>query len=472
MLRKMDLSALDLDIIHSILALVCSDDALRFAMTCRAAYTVAMPYFLADITLGEGWSNRGPEHIDRFCAMVQSNPTYFLPKLRRLTLGSTAFDHRKRGVTGVTHHKGLTSALLLAKVLVQATGLSTFCLHRAESTLELPSALGDALASLPNLLDIRLYGAGPRSLALLSRISSRLRYVELEMTTKLDFVRLEPISVLVKGRDRFLANLSSSLEVLKIMQDPRCVQELEPDTVWPNVNRLDLGGGTITLAEYARAFPSLRILHLASITCDDGIEPARWAGLDVLTTKSPLPIAGPVRRIELAYDLDVVEDAVTWTPGTTALLQQTSPVVLACCPTLQMLQCIARSVHSLRFLQIFMHKPIFPSATDAEDLDTWVSTRIPLLASVPLVGLTLARNGDFVTDANEPSRIASAIASHIPSLVFVGLNTTTSPPTRWSDYLFTWYRVVSRLQGEAPVLTLLSQSHADTVMRDLLSTPR
>ncbi|KAF9803477.1 hypothetical protein IEO21_09673 [Rhodonia placenta] len=167
--------------------------------------------------------------------------------------------------------------------------------------------------------------------------------------------QIRPSELLAPERDRFLHSLTHSLTSLTLARRPDILTLLEPHTVWPCVRRLSVWGNVGSLAALAAAFPALVYLHVPTLDLDvvDTLRPAVWPALDHVVTGCPLLLACPVRRLELHYDLDAIDEAA-WYAGTLALLRDTAPVVLACSMNSRVLACIANAVPSVRLAEFLV----------------------------------------------------------------------------------------------------------------------
>ncbi|PCH44589.1 hypothetical protein WOLCODRAFT_26876 [Wolfiporia cocos MD-104 SS10] len=461
-------------------------DALRFAMTCRAAYNIAMPRVFSEVEFDYSltrWKLDGLHRIRSFCTFALSHASFCLPSIKKLTIGRNAFSSSSG--SDVTWHEftDLGSAGPLVEVVKGAVNLTSLRIEIAETLFSECTSMVDAVAGLPALQQVVFHQAGPHALAALSRMASRPADVKIWFQLLYDDWG-DIIETFTPGEDRFLGNLAEALVDLEFDLGDYCIRQLEPRTVWSNVRRLTLGEGSFSLDVISRAFPNLRELHLNGIAHhvrDDG-RAQTWPSLDFVSTHRPFLTTTLVRRLHLKYEIIPHPEILDDDPSlgdTLAMLQRVAPVVVACCPHTELLAGMARSVPSIRFLQLFARSLTVPMEQTIQEVDSWVATTIPGLTSAPLVGLTVlyqafVRNSHHsCIDHAECANIARKIAGHIRSLQYVGLKISSWDHTvMWSEQTFTWYRVICRAEEGIPEVEQLGQPEGDCIHHKLATIPR
>ncbi|KAH9830145.1 uncharacterized protein C8Q71DRAFT_787530 [Rhodofomes roseus] len=469
----MNLLSLDLDVVHVILSEIKPTDAFRLALTCRAAHDVAYPRFLSEVVLGHPWRRTGPDRLVQFCTAMLADASLRILHLRELIIHKTAFQPTRSTST----HSVLDSAAMafLAEVLKYAVNLRSICIHDTEELLETMPEFRWPLASLPNLQDVRFLHAGTRALDVLVSFGSQPRRLEIDFSGLPTDMDAPP-----PYKHEVLQNLMRNLVSMKLSRVAGMTLAIPAEHVWPKVEQFEIFGDLQSLQTFASVFPNLRRLSLVSSYVEDGLHPVSWPYLDHVSTSCPIPLDGPVRRMELMYDLDVLLDSMpysVWAPGTMSLLQKTMPVVLACSPNMQILRWIANIVKSVRVLQVYVFQPIHPDNAGIEDVDTWLKCYVPILSAVPLVAFTIARGLSKAVPAAELSRLASFAAAQIPTLKYVGFNLTAAwkSQSEWSNCEYSWYRVMRTEAADAstnPAVVALSDLEGSVVHHRLVETER
>lgn len=161
----------------------------------------------------------------------------------------------------------------------------------------------------------------------------------------------------------------------------------------------------------------------------------------------------------------------SWLSGTLAMLQHISPVVLSCYPNMQILRCIKETVASLKVLQISINQSDRSYVTAFVEFHAWIETYLPLLANVPLVGISIARPKHHSLDRFQLAKLASTVASHVQTLEYVGLGLNTAAQM-WTRHPHIWYQIKSRPEAEPPILVELSQSAGVAVAHKLHNMSR
>ncbi|KZT66528.1 hypothetical protein DAEQUDRAFT_730080 [Daedalea quercina L-15889] len=471
----MHILSLDLDVVHVILSEIPPTDALSLSLTCRAAHTVAYPRFLSEVVLGHPWRRSGPDRLLQFCTSMLADAALRVLYLRELTIHKTAFQPKRTA----SPHGILDSAAMafLAEVLRYAVNLRRLCIHDTEELLATMPEFRCTLSALPGLQDVRLLHAGTRALEVLIAFVSQPRRLELDLSglpVDMEIVPYYPA--------QRISNLMENLTNLKLSRVTGVALMIRPEHVWPRVQQLEIFGDLQSLATFAPVFPNLRHLSLVCSYVEDVFTQVTWPDLDHVSTSCPIPLQGPVRRLELMYDLDILLDSMpysVWAPGTMSLLQKTMPVVLACSPNMQILRYIANVVTSVRVLQILAYQSIHPDNAGAEDVEAWLKCHVPVLTNVPLIGFTFLRRLSKPIPASELARLVGLVASQIPSLKYIGFNLAAcgKGQSQWNECEYTWYSVGASEPrvGEGvsdPAVMELSAQEGAIVHRHLLETER
>ncbi|GBE88105.1 hypothetical protein SCP_1203340 [Sparassis crispa] len=157
----MKLLSLNDDALFLVASLLDPLDALRLSETSRHLYLIALPQALSAITL---LTHR---QLTAFCKYMLRSPSTRMHLLRELS---------------IVPPDGLFSdmAPLLADVLEQVLGLRSIIMHHANSFIKAAPRIGDALAALEGLDDLRLLGARELVVEMLPRLRSRPRLFQLE----------------------------------------------------------------------------------------------------------------------------------------------------------------------------------------------------------------------------------------------------------------------------------------------------
>ncbi|KZT02396.1 uncharacterized protein LAESUDRAFT_406101 [Laetiporus sulphureus 93-53] len=467
----MNLFTLNDDVWEVLMSYLGRWDALHLALTCRAAYKLALPRFLLEIVLAQ------PGQAMRFCAFITAKASERAPCLKRFTLLNFSDSWAKPGNEVLT---AIARVISLAINIHALSIISTRTVNWIDDLLDACPALADAIAGLHGLDDIRFQDCSVRTLAIMSRMHSRPRTVNLFITCKTDPNGIDFFGPFTRGKDRFLHNLTNSLVTLEIDRYPSLIEELEPDTVWPAVRRLALSGDVHDLPLISRAFPHIRHLHISeNLGLHVGSSLTAWSNLDDAFFDNPVPLTSEVRRLEISCDLNDKTNISLEYP-TVQMVRNASPVVLSCRPNSSFLNTLAASAPSIRFLRLFtsiirvrLHE------IDETDIKYYIDNKIPSLRTLALKGLALVPG--WMSDLEEPnlSEHAAKIAKINPTLEYVALGPSletddTFPMTIYGfDYVrFTWFRVVRRFENDLPMLRRLTDTEGKKVHAALLDTPR
>ncbi|OBZ77903.1 hypothetical protein A0H81_02138 [Grifola frondosa] len=160
-LAAMTLLSLNYDVLSLILALISAHDASQLALTCRHAYSIALPRFLSDVTLGGVFHksrSSAAKQLTDFCAfMLAANEHRRLQCLQRIQIMRDAVRCRVDGRWTVD----ASCVAMLSDVLGRASHLHTLTLWGPDALFAAHPPLADALARLPLLHSVVLGGDIP-----------------------------------------------------------------------------------------------------------------------------------------------------------------------------------------------------------------------------------------------------------------------------------------------------------------------
>ncbi|EED78217.1 predicted protein [Postia placenta Mad-698-R] len=148
-LPAMSFLNLNNDVLALILTFVSPPDAMRLALTCHDAYSLAMPRFLSDVILGDADPAviSGPDQITLFCQYMLADPPNRIVHLRALAIKDGAFLASARRADGRdTWLEDFSCAPLLSDVLRAAHNLRRLYIRDLEPLLaSQPAWVGVAL---------------------------------------------------------------------------------------------------------------------------------------------------------------------------------------------------------------------------------------------------------------------------------------------------------------------------------------
>ena len=285
-----------IEVLDNIVSSLARADALRFAQTCRAAYASALPAILRDVSLGSGTPTKADEQLQSFCDYMSADLPRRASYMRSLTLAASIAPFFDAKDTRSTHDDG-SAGVRIASVLYHATNLRELNVLGAEELFSRASPqFAEAVTSLATLSEICFEDyAGPHALSVLSELRSRPSVVRL---TSFD----APTCDLVPWRDGHpLRNFTHSLVRLTLINNYELFQSHELGFTFPHVEHLILGGvqGSADLPSMARTFPGVRKLEVYTRCTENSVDRDLWVNLDTVLLDRPVPLARPVRRLEL-----------------------------------------------------------------------------------------------------------------------------------------------------------------------------
>lgn len=459
------------DVLGLILLLIYPRDALHLSMTCRAAYTYALPRALSEVVLF------GPTHLAAFCCFLSAKLTGRAQHLRALTIHA----RRPKSSDDCVVLNDTSDSDSMCRVLSHAVNLRLVAIHDAEDLALSTPALFDGLSSLSGLIDVSFYKAGIRTLEFMTKWSSRPRRVKIHTSSgsaNVELLTLDriPWDYLPRSVEALSLVDGHSLS-LKLGMSPRD---------WPLTRSLELGG-IMHIYALSLAFPNvahLRIL-LGFQFVPSGIPGYVWRELDhveyrvpekrhlgTLITYQPAFDHLPVRRLTLERQPSRNGDSGPLLP-----LGGISPVVLVLYIRSEPCRLLAGEMEDLRFLQLMLvHEgQIRLEATQCHVMGFLLSY-VSVFSGAPLIGLAISVNGYAINVSSpEVQSLASAIAAIFPNIQYVGIATQAwSHPWDESQICHKWFRLVPSSELEIPIHRPqeLSESEGRRIHRQLLDTPR
>ncbi|KAH9922894.1 uncharacterized protein B0H18DRAFT_496762 [Fomitopsis serialis] len=377
-----------------------------------------------------------------------------------------------------------SAASQLALVIRLSPSLRKLSILDAEGVFSKVPELGDAVAGLTRLDDIRFGWTHDSdvtthdvTVGVLSRLKSQPRKVECYI--------LQTGVGLNRGEDRFLGSFTTSVTTLKLRRHPEVILTLAPNTFWPAVESLELEGDQNSeffinnRAHFARAFPNVRRLKILDHSCrvPSTSIPAtanHWRNLDFVSISSPLPVGRPVRHLHYSANTASVHWRIDqYANDTQEFLRQSSPVTLSCRAQQDLVEWVAATASSLRVLQLhYVCRPRghAPGLADDSDMRGVIDMFCPYIGLLQLRAFSFSLAFTLPLDDASVLRHAVAIALHIPALHYIGIQLHGGEEL--DVFQYKWARVVSRPQQGEPVLEMVPEYDVDALERTLLATPR
>ncbi|KAH9922657.1 uncharacterized protein B0H18DRAFT_1120829 [Fomitopsis serialis] len=287
----MAFQTLNLDVVESILSHIAPLEALPLMTTCRALHVPATRRFLSAVEICWDGYLECHDHA-QFCDYMLADPQPRAQCLRELTLSLILEPD-------ISHPSGMPLQDRLAEIVRHATALRKIFLLTANDTFtQSCPALVDAIAEAKSLKVIHFLHVDLSGIALLSRMKSQL----VSVTCKMDRGAATTVTQVQKPM-RFLRNFVECLtkvtlnEALDVL-----IADANPKGVWPRVQELVLGDGEIRPEHWrpvCRAFPNIRTLRVRAASVDVTGAHAEWPKLDLVQTRSPLPLQCHVRNVKV-----------------------------------------------------------------------------------------------------------------------------------------------------------------------------
>lgn len=376
-----DLLQLNLDILTGILAEMKAKDAMPLAHTCRAAYRVALPRALSEITIDRNWQKDGKDRLGVFNTYMLERPNNRIPHLKSLTIEGDAFVMAASDpATGETYVDfNFTSAVTLSPVVQRASQLRKLHIGGCEFLFKGVPELAKAIVSLTSIVDLSMSHVGTITSGVLSKMRSRPCIVECSIICLADKDETRRNTQFVQRRHHLLHNFTASLQVLKL-ENADVLRLLEGNTVWPHIYDLSVNAGNVIvdLAYFGKAFPNVRRLSINGVSMP--LEPAQdaalWPKLERLTVyMARVHIRRRVRSVNLCFLLGPTTNfrGARCYMDTASLLSATEPVILDAFGSPQLFQCAASCLTTvLKFLRVYIPSALAGGAHNALSLEKWI----------------------------------------------------------------------------------------------------
>lgn len=327
------LATINNDIVNMILALLDQEDALRLACTCRSLREPSMRRALSRLIIRGTYRNN--DRVQNFCDYLLADPDNRPLCLRSLIIHD------------VWKKDNLVPAFTsLAAVLRRAYSLRELYIARqVKFAIDACPAFADALASIGSLHAFNTYNVDWDIVSpILSRMPCQPRVLRIEVDSGRRRRRA--------AKPQRLHHFVNSLTTLVLYHIPNISDALDQHTVWPHVHTLSLFNSHVhSLRDLSRAFPNVRSLRIGNLHLTDCDTPPGWERLDFANIGTGIPLACPVRHMQLATDCqdhytEPIFDRVIEMAG------GASCVALSAFFSLRLLQCAAAQTHTLRILQL------------------------------------------------------------------------------------------------------------------------
>lgn len=154
------------------------------------------------------------------------------------------------------------STMILATLLKQATNLRSLTIYNVDTLLESTTEVGDALAALPNLVNLELWYVGsPRTCEVLQKLQSQPKSLLIGTAARL---AVHDHAALFRSLDHLQAIRSLILEHRYAYGDTsKTLDERDIQGSWPSVHELSLQTGSrIPISVLVPAYPNVRVLIL------------------------------------------------------------------------------------------------------------------------------------------------------------------------------------------------------------------
>ncbi|RDX46649.1 hypothetical protein OH76DRAFT_825300 [Lentinus brumalis] len=211
---------------------------------------------------------------------------------------------------------------LFAEALRNAHNIQTLDIGDVEVLLSQCPSFDSVLCEFARLKQVKFSGLGLFSAALLEKLRSRPRNIE-----------LLGVGTHIQAILHSLRPHGCTLEVLALegcFSPPTALET----SVFPHVHTLVLGGYAPPLSTMAKAFPNVRIGRFhnfrPSWNAAKAFEWVEWPSLDTIEISALLPLASPVRHVRLGAGLILNPHTPSETVSCLlAILQRTRPVVFS-----------------------------------------------------------------------------------------------------------------------------------------------
>ena len=313
-----------IEVLDNIVLSLARGDALRFALTCRAAYASAVPAILRDVSLGSGTSpTKTNEQLRSFCDYLSADLLQRASYIRSLTLTASIAPFLGMKDTRSKLNDG-SAGTRIARVLHHAPNLRELNVYGAEDLFSRASPQFTAAVISLTTLSVVCFEdyVGKHALNALSEMRSQPTVIRL---TSFDM----PTCNSIPGRDHHpLRNFMHSLVRLTLINNHGLFQNNELGAAFSQLEHLILGGvqDIVDLPSMARAFPSVRKLEVYTRCTENIAGSDLWVNLDTVILDRSIPLARPVQRLEL-IGVEWLEEQLGLA---VEMLVRLKPVVLIC----------------------------------------------------------------------------------------------------------------------------------------------
>ncbi|KAL6305814.1 hypothetical protein BKA93DRAFT_824614 [Sparassis latifolia] len=340
----MSLLTINDDVLLLIISLLRPYDALSLSETSRHFHAIALPRALSSVTL------INHRQLTAFC-------TYMLS-------GSSAHMLSFKSLSVILGDGNFTNAHLLADVLEHARSLRSIGMYYSESLIQLEPRIGDALAALEGIDEVKLHRVGDALYGMLSKFRSKPRKVSLtgdHFPLRLSHLPLQN---------------AEHLEISwAIIEDDTPSGGCYAGPQWLACRHLALNFVQIPSIVFMHAFPNLE--HLVYQAANYS-RPATGAMHSLQNSRPSVRTIHHV-TLELLY-MNPTTPAVEIEPALCVLLY-VRPVVLCLVirrePPVLLWQRIAELSPQLQYLTLKLYLRM--------DISDWLATILPLLAPLDVI---------------------------------------------------------------------------------------
>ncbi|KZT07156.1 uncharacterized protein LAESUDRAFT_713664 [Laetiporus sulphureus 93-53] len=359
----MSLVALNTDILTAIVSFLSTDEAFQLSLTTKQFHAIAMRQAFRIINL------KHLGHVKQVCTLLLQEPVKCLVLVRELRISSAAL----KGASKPTIARFTALLSHPSSVHIHSLGLGSI-----EWLLVQQPSCADAVAVLPNLTQLELWGVGSDSLAMVEKLTSKPH--ELALQFGLHFHPEDPIPALFsESRDTPTENSGSST-----MSSTTTLHRSPPNSCsqWSSLSHLSLMDCKLPMSVFVLAFPNIKRICLRQVTSSllsslpsqaDGI---CWPHLDFIdmgdvTYSHPWNVTCPVRHLVLR-----ISRALVFSKFPLSLVETTMPVVLELEMGLELharfWKMLAKVGKRLRYLIIVLKDAgTSPSCDYAQKLNRW-----------------------------------------------------------------------------------------------------
>ncbi|RPD65306.1 hypothetical protein L226DRAFT_531102 [Lentinus tigrinus ALCF2SS1-7] len=435
---------LPFDILSLILEMMSRKDTLQLVQTCRRAYDIAMPRILSSIVLGENrppglrfgpippLPMRGSQQLSMLTTFLLSDVEKWPTCIHSLTMHPNAFGCPPQPGR-LFSQRDYSGGHLFAETLRNARNLHSVDIGDVEVLLQQCPSFESVLCGFGQLDRVKFSGLGPLFAAMLTRMRSRLRRIE-----------LHGVGTHIQTILHALRPHAATAEMLALEGcfSPPTGLEI---SVFPHVHTLVLGGYAPPLSTMSMAFPNVRIGRFHNFRpsgkATTAVEWVEWPSLDTIEISALLPLTSPVRYIRLGPGLILNPHTPPETVASLLnILGRTQPVVLSFMISgipPGFFDGLTTEVRSVRYLEMTRIN------TFRDGVGLFLAEALNGISTLPLVAVSLGRIRGLEPSLNEmDDQAATSIANMLPTVRFIGSFTDSDvlPDCRSRR----WFRVTSR----------------------------